>query len=273
MSTDTPPGSEIAARTSSALSPLDEFRAAMGGSAIPGLESVDSSDISLPMISIDHKKNVFIDKLTGTEYPVLDGVLLGLLKQRVMWDSELAPAGSSTGPMCKSNDAVKGEPRENFPWAEFKKNGGPEPVNAPKIDCATCYFATWGSHPKNDTPWCSLQHVYPVVIGGGENITGLLTLSRSALKPSSAYLTGFVRDAKPLFMYRTTVALDHNKRGSVEYSVPKFSRGEATPEDIDLWRRWAKQYDDVKRAMQGIDLTSSDAMTVPRKTDDDGDSF
>lgn len=269
--TDKTPGTEVAKPLTSAL---DEFRAAMGGSSIPGLESVDASDISLPVISIDHKKNAFVDKLTGTEYPVLDGVLLGLLKQRVMWDADLAPAGTSTGPMCKSNDAVTGEPRENFPWADFKKGSGPEPVGSSKIACATCYFATWGSHPKNDTPWCSIQHVYPVVIGGGENITGLLTLSRSGLKPSSAYLTGFVRDAKPLFTHRTTIALDSNKRGSVEYSVPKFTRGEATPEDLDLWRHWAKQYENVKRTMQGVDLTGSDAVTMPRaSTTDDSESF
>lgn len=264
---------EIAKTDSGALSPLDEFRKAMGGDTVTGLESVDASDIALPVINIDHAENVFVDKLTGQKYPEIDGVLLGLLKQRIMWDTEMSAPGSTQGPMCKSPDAVTGAPQENFPWPEYKKAGGALPSGSKTIACADCPFAQWGSNPKNDTPWCSLQHVYPVVVGDSENVTGLLTLQRSALKPSSGYLTGFVRDAKPLFTHRTKIRLDANRKGTVKYSVPRFERGEATPEDLPLWTKWAKQYNHIKRTMQGVDLSGSDSVSVSVADADDEPDF
>lgn len=256
---------DVATRYESAL---DEFKAdiaGMGG-AIPGLETVRSEDLALPIIQIDHKKNAFVDKLTGQEYATLDVVMLGLLKQRVMWPSDL---DSKDGLLCKSQDGSTGTPREKFPWPEFKKGGGVEPLNATHIECETCTFAKWDSHPKNATPWCSLQHVYPVVIGDSTDVTGLLTLQRSAIKPSNGYISGFVREGRPMFTVRTLISLNSNRNGSVEYSTPSFKRGDNTPEDITLWRRWAKQYKDIEGMFHGFDaagdvaVASSPAESTP----------
>jgi hypothetical protein len=238
-------------------SALEEFKAGLGEGAIPGLETVREEDLALPIIQIDHKKNRFVDKLTGTEYESLDCVLLGLLKQRVMWPAD---PDSKDGLLCKSQDAVTGNPREKFPWAEFKKGDGPEPIGADHIACDSCTFAKWGSHPKNDTPWCSLQHVYPVIIGEGESVSGLLTLQRSALKPSNGYISGFVREGRPMFTVRTSIGLNSNRNGSVDFSTPTFKRGEPVAEDVTLWRRWAKEYKAIEALL--LRFSGGDAAVV-----------
>ena len=253
-------------------SALEQFRAAMGGDgvAIPGLESVNQKDLTIPQIAIDHQAGKFVDRLTGETSDSIDGVLLGLLKAQVMWPPQQSAPGQKPQPLCRSRDAVSGVPGETFPWADFKKGAeknaeySPEPLGSPEIACATCYFAQWGSDVKSDSPRCTQQYVFPVMKrqGDGEYIlNGLFTVQRTGIRPANAYISGFVRDGLPLFMHHTTVTLDVNRNGTVQFAVPKFRRGEATPADAELWQSWAKTFEGIKRTTQKRDLGDSLVVT------------
>lgn len=231
-------------------SALEEFLASHGG-AIPGLETVESDDVSLAIIKIDHKTGTFVDSLTGQSYSEIDGVLLGLLKQRIMWDTDLS---AKNGLMCKSRDAKIGTPRESFPWAKFKERKGVEPVGSDEIACATCPFAEWGSHPQRDSSWCALQYTFPVVVGtDSNNVTGLLSLQRSGVKPAKSYVSGFIRDAIPMFSVRTTITLTRAENGGTVYYTPKFARGEAV-EDVEAWKQWASDWGRISKIVSDTDI-------------------
>lgn len=241
-------------------SALELYMEEMKDSELPvGLESVSASDIALAMIRIDHKTGTFVDSLSGETYPELNCVLLGLLKQRVLWDAEL---DTQTGPLCKSRDANVGEPRDNFPWTEFNaKNGTVHMVEPQTILCETCPFAQWGSHPKNKTSWCTAQYTFPVIIGDAERVSGLLTFQRSGLSPTQRYITAFVRDSLPFFAYRTKITLEGAKNGAVTYYTPKFSRGEPI-NDLQKFHEWAEQYTAIKDSIRAADLTSGQDVVI-----------
>jgi hypothetical protein len=227
--------------------------------SIPGLESVDANDVALALIKIDHDAGRFVDSLTGEEYPEIDGVLLGLLKQRVMWADDLE---NSTGPLCKSRDAITGVPREEFPWDHFKAKGGAEPTGSETIACDSCPLAQWGSHPSKNSPWCALQYTFPVAIGDSETVTGLLTFQRSAVSATKGYIGGFIRDRKPLFTHRTKITLEQARKGnSKKYCVPKFVRGDSV-NDIEALRSWSLQFSNIQRVVQSTDLSSSTNVVV-----------
>lgn len=238
------------AKVDESASAVEQFMAEFGGAAPVGLENVGSEDISLAAIKIDHKEGVFVDSLTGQTYAEIDGVLLGMLKQRVLWDPD---PEAKTGPLCKSSDSLVGEPREAFPWVEFKKQGGNEALGAAEINCGTCAFAKWGSHPKNKTPWCSMQYTFPLVIGLEPGVAGLVTFQRSGVKPTQAYMSGFVRDKIPLFAYRTKLSLNVQKAGTVDFATPVFKRGEAIT-DISQMREWAAAFKTIAEISGSADL-------------------
>ncbi len=256
-------------------SALEQFREAMGGgSAIPGLESVNDSDLTIPTIQINHKNGTFVDKLSGQETKTLDGVLLGLLKSRIMWPPQQSAPGQKPMPLCRSRDAITGTPGDAFPWAEWKEGTkkneewSPEPAASEHVACATCYFAQWGSDPKRDASRCALQYVFPIVAGDdASKLTGLVTMQRSAIKPANAYISSFVRDGLPLFTHRTTLTLEQNRNGSVDYAVPKFVRGEATPNDVDLWKNWSKAFSKIQASLVGRDLGDSLVDATPTSDD------
>lgn len=258
-------------------SAMEEFQAAMAaeGMGLPGLEDFSKEDLTIPVIQIEHETGLFVDKLTGEKFPEIDGVLLGLLKSRIMWPPQQNAVGQKPAPMCRSREAITGKPGDNFPWADFKKGTeknkewSPEPLSAETIACSTCYFAQWGSDPKNDSPRCTMQYVFPIMGKRGDeyHLQGLLTVQRTGIKPANAYMSGFVRDGMSLFMHHTTLTLRVQQSGTVKFSVPTFARGEATPADMDLWRSWAETYSGIKQQLQGRDL--GDSLTTPAKAADE----
>lgn len=237
-------------------SAMEEFMKEFGNGAPAGLEDVGADDVALAMIKIDHTKAVFVDSLTGESYEEIDGVMLGLIKQRVMWDPD---PDAKSGPLCKSHDSLTGHPRDAFPWESFKAH---EPIGSHDVACGTCTFAQWGSHPKNDTPWCSAMYTFPVVIGESPNVSGLLSFQRSGLAACKAYMSGFVRDRKPLFSHRTKISLEQSRKGTVYFCTPKFERGPLI-EDITLWRAWQEAYNGIKALTGYRDLGDQDALVTP----------
>ena len=74
------------------------------GGGVDGLEDVDDADLSTPILRIVHKEGVFIDNLTSVQYDEIPCVLLGLVKQRVLWPAEDLDAESSKLPVVELHD-------------------------------------------------------------------------------------------------------------------------------------------------------------------------
>jgi hypothetical protein len=211
-----------------------------------GLEDINPDELVMPKLSISHKEGKYIDDLTGERFDELEVVLLGVVKQRILWEPDVGEAA----PLCKSYNHSVGTPDPQnparFPWkasgfdmADFTDGNG-----AIQLPCDKCPLKEWGSHPKNDTPWCTEQHTFAVMMRAGEDFTApaVLTLQRTGIKASRAYLTSFVRSHTPLFVVTTKLSLSLQKKGSVDYAVPILTRGTPTdeldhPEFAENYRR------------------------------------
>lgn len=224
------------------------------GTGVEGLEDFDTADMVMPTLRINHDETVFEDGLSGEKFPELEVVLLGLIKQRVLWEAEVSEG--KQGPLCKSYDFSVGRPDlKRFPW----QAAGFAPDQAESLPCASCNLKEWGSHPNRDTPWCSEQHTFALLMPVGDDgmAPALLTVQRSAIKPSKTYLTSFARSQTPLFTVRTKISLDGRRRGTVNFAVPKFVRGAGT--DQGDWAWYAEQYRTIR-----------DFVQTPRDGEEDG---
>jgi hypothetical protein len=238
----------------------DIEKAGTGTVAVPdddltGLEDFDTAtDAQMPMLKIDHSQGHFIDGLSDEDLgPEIKVIMLGLIKQRILWDAEVK---DDAKPLCKSYNFTEGRPDEaTFP---VKASGfDRSAVESGALPCADCKLKDWGSHPKNDTPWCTEQHTFALLVQVGDGWQpALLTVQRSAIKPSRQYMTSFARSKTPLYTVVTTIKLDQRKRGSVDYAVPKFTRGGGT--DQDDWAEYAETYRSIRNFVQ-----------TPRTRDDD----
>ena len=83
-----------------------------------GLEDTEASDLSMPIYRIDHEAGCFVNNLTNEEFPEFDAILLGRLKQRILWPMD--PGGGAEGPMCRSYDFNTGIPRAET-WVQSQK--------------------------------------------------------------------------------------------------------------------------------------------------------
>lgn len=216
---------------------------------VVGLEDFDdTTDMVMPRLTIVQKEALFKDGLTGEQYDALSVVWLGLVKQRILWSPEV---GSNDGPLCKSLDFNTGFPQGTdvekerdghlFPW----KSAGFAPADHPDLvlPCEACRLKEWGSNPKNDSPWCSEQHVIALLMEtepGVFEMPALLTLQRSNIKASRAYLTSYRAKKQPTFVAQTHMSLTLQKRGDVEYSTINLVRGAAT--DPELHPDYATRY-------------------------------
>lgn len=209
-----------------------------------GLGDFDSSDMVMPRLSIEHQKGVYVDNLTGEEFPELNVVLLGLVKQRIMWHPDPDHDG---GPLCKSIDAKTGNPGKDFPW-DATNFSQPTDGQSKPLPCDSCALTEWGSHPKNNTPWCSEQYTLPLLMeakGTGEFIApAILTVQRSGVKPARAYMTAFKRSQSPLFTVVTRLTLNTNKKGTVTFSVPVFAKAGET--ERENWGEYATHYQSIR---------------------------
>lgn len=224
--------------------------------AVVGLEDIEATDLVMPRLGIDHKTAEFVDNTSGARYTEIECILLGLVKQRILWHPEVDEGDQ---PLCKSYDFHHGHPNDDFPWSASGFDAGATDSDG-RLPCSGCALKEWDSHPKNKTPWCSEQHTFPLVhlVDGGEQ-PSLLTVQRSAIRASKAYLTGFSRQKQPLFVARTKISLQAMSRGSVTYAVPSFAR----VGDVD-----AQHYDRLADAFRSI---RSFLHTPPQRDDDDGD--
>lgn len=212
---------------------------------VEGLEDVTSDDLVMPRLVIDHKKGKYVDSLSAEEFDSLEVVMLGLVKQRILWPAEIGE--NKEAPLCRSYEFEFGHPdptnTARFPWKASGFSLADYQDDAPQLPCNSCKLQEWGSHPKLDRPWCAEQHVFVIMQPAGESWTpSILTLQSTGIKPSKAYITSFQRSRSPLFTVTTHLSLSLQRRGTVEYAVPILGRGRPTdeadhPEFIENYRR------------------------------------
>lgn len=243
-----------------------------------GLEDVGASDLMLPRLNINHDDARFVNTLTKEEFPALTVVVLGLVKQRIMWPPKLE---DDSKPRCKSPDNVHGFPNMNesgpkknlFPWASSNYEPSQlrtvdlapgENPNYPHgwssnghgtLPCDSCSFAKWGKDEdnKNVPPPCSEQHTYPLLYMQGEGddvswIPALMTLQRSAIKNSRAFINGFAQRRQPFFTQYVGLTLRAEARGGNEYAVPEFRN--LGPSDRNMWGEYAEQLRGVREMVR-----------------------
>ena len=227
-----------------------------------GMEDVGAADLVIPRLSIKHAEGVFVNNLSKEEIPVLNAVILGLVKQRIMWDDDVEEGDK---PQCKSPDHDHGFPQmredieysKQFPWDQSnfdKANFPPNERGLIELPCNSCVFNQWGKDPrsgKSIPPRCSEQHTYPLAYttdGGESYTTAIVTFQRTGIKPSKSYLSTFAQANMPMFTSFTELTLQVNKRGTVEYSVPIFKKG--GPTDRNNWRQYADSYVQIREFLR-----------------------
>ena len=237
-----------------------------GVPAIPeedyGLEDFDTStDAVMPRLTINHPEAKFVDNLSGQEFDSLEVILLGLVKGRILWDSEVEEGDT---PLCKSLNFNEGRPDEDrFPWKQsgFDKNALVVPAGTSELllPCSACGLKEWGSAPNGKTPWCSEQHTFPLLmkVGDGGWAPALFTTQRTGIKPSKTYLTSFARTKTPLYTVTTKLSLQAQKRGTVNYAVPIFVQGE--PTEQSEWPYYAQQYRQIRDFLHTPPVRDEDA--------------
>lgn len=243
---------------------------------VEGLEDFDTADQVMPTLKIDHDSGQLVDGLSGQSYDEIEVILLGLIKQRVLWPAEMG--SGEDPPMCKSYNYTEGHPdARTFPAAASGLAvEWPEGVVLP---CESCALKDWGSHPTRDIPWCTEQHTLPLLMQVNPEdpfslAPAIFTIQRSGIKPSKTYLTAFARERKPLFTVKTKISLDQRKRGSVDFAVPKFVRGEATDPAVHEFcadqYRMIRDFVQTPRAEEAEPAAASaPAASAPAADDDD----
>lgn len=238
-----------------------------------GLEDLDPNEVQIPRIKIVHPHAVFQDGITGEEFPVLNGVLLGMVMQRTMWPKEVQ---SDTRPMCKSNDAALGYPNmdssntdDHFPWNEAV---GLNPTQMEKdaagrvmIPCAACPFSKWtGTKQKPKPPRCAEVHTYPVMYsseeGGPIDRAGIVSFKGSGIRPSKAFLKGFAAAKRAVYTSYASIKLRQEERGMVKYAVPEFSKGGSVPEAE--WPAYQEELKGLREFLREAPRSNSDDAPV-----------
>lgn len=240
-----------------------------------GLEDVGVGDVVMPRLSIVHDGALFRDNQSKQEYPELETIILGLIKQRVYFHPEVEDGDK---PMCKSSDFEHGFPNvsedtkreKRFPWEKSNFNPADFPPNPSfnnlvTLPCASCIFKDWD---KGDwkAPPCAEQHTYALLYNSTPDATSfeektwqpaLVSFQKTGIKPSRTYLSAFAQSKTPMFTVFTTLGLTQQSRGAVKYSVPTFRKG--GPTDRNSWGEWAEQYRQVRSFVR----------QPPRNEDDD----
>ena len=216
-----------------------------------GLEDFDSSDLTMPRLSIDHPDAGFRNSQTDEIFPELIVILLGLHKSRLMW-GDINEGDEKDAPLCKSPDCKHGFPNidsqlpasKQFPWdAQSVYNKGDlKPIEIgdnlltmPSLGCKSCHFKEWNTDPTGKKPWCSEEWTFPLLYQDPEDkevwVPALFGIRRSGIKPARQYVTPFASKKTPIFTVATKLSLESNRRGSVKYCTPVFSKVGKTDPD------------------------------------------
>lgn len=198
---------------------------------VDGLEDLEEGDLTIPRVTIDHPGGQFVDSQTNERFDEFDAIMLGLVKQKVLWPPE--PGAEGEGPMCRAVDNAIGVPDPTKWVAKF--NGVTavtvsgftfEEVEAGNLPCANCGLKEWDSHPNNGTPWCNEQYTFAIIrlMEDGTQIPALISFQKTGLKACKSYVSGFRQARRPLYTAVTRLTAVHQKKGTVEFVTPSFAK-------------------------------------------------
>ena len=224
-----------------------------------GLEEFGVEDTVIPRITIAHKDGQFKDSLTNEQFDTLTVIILGLVKQRVLWHMTV---DDDDWPMCRSTNHITGfpnlsdeQPKEKrFPWDKSKFDKAdfpPDEDGLIRLPCEGCALKEWGTHPDGKRPYCTEQFTLPILYDprGDENfVPAVVTFQKTGLKPLKTYLSSFARSRGAAYEAVTEMSLDLQSRGDTVYSVPKFKRVGDT--DQDDWRMFSANYKSIAQFLR-----------------------
>lgn len=244
-----------------------------------GLEEFGQEDAVIPRLQIVHKEGLFKDNLNGATYPKVKLIILGMVKQRIMWHPTV---DDNDKPMCRSADFETGFPtiadvpkEKLFPWhlSGFDpKHFTPDEDGQIELACKDCKLKEWKTHPNGKTPYCAEQWSLSVMYDGMDPDSGqysgtwsvaLLSLQKSSLKAIKSYLTSFTRPpVRPAYTAVCEASLTLKSRGQVDYSEPSFKNvGTTDPanyQEYSIQARTMRDY--LKRSPEPIDSDADVSM-------------
>jgi len=239
-----------------------------------GLEDTDASDLTTPVYRIDHEGGVFVNGLTNERMQSFDVILLGRIKQRILWPMDVG--GDGEAPMCRSYDFANGIPRPET-WVQPQKSN--PALTAVKLSgwdytqvedaasgsaglsCANCNLKDWGS--DRTPPWCNEQWTFPFISLDEDGLPlapGVISFQRTGLKPCKTYVSGFVQAKSALYTVVTRLTAVLQQRGSVKWVTPSFQR----LRDSD-----PTQWNDYSMALHSIKGFLTTPRTFTTETDED----
>lgn len=252
-----------------------------------GMEDVGVSDIIIPRLRMQ-KDGTFINNTSKEVMLDLMCVVVGVVKQRVMWDSKVE---DNDRPQCKSPNAVLGFPqlrtdiqqRLQFPWdrSNFTRETArpielePSPEfpdgwssnGLSVLPCESCTFKEWGK--DRTPPACSEQYTFVLnyTQDGGESHTGaLLTLSKTGVKPAKEFISAISQRKANFFSVYSRITLNVSRKGTNEYAVPSFKI--EGPTDRMKWRSYADQYLAIRSYLRQAPRPADDDTVASSATDD-----
>lgn len=226
------------------------------------LDEITPEDVPTPRLRVIPDEGVFENADTGERYEELVCIILGLARSRVFWPPEME---EDSVPFCRSQDAKTGYPnveddvpvKKQFPWKRSNFDRADLPVvegtDQPIIQCAECIFSKWDDENGRPAP-CSEVLNLPVFYQDRYGVmnAAIVTFKRSGFRPTMRYLGAMKQAKQSPFMYYTTIRLEPRKRGEVDYSVPKFVKGEMTErgEGNENWIYYHKVWQQIREFMR-----------------------
>jgi hypothetical protein len=219
-----------------------------------GLDDL-GNDLIVPRLRIKHKLGVFQSDGTGQQFPELICVILGLVRQRVLFHHVVEDGDM---PMCKSPDFQYGYPNFDpprketvFPWDRAKLNPNdfpPDEDGNVAIPCQSCALKEWGTHPvTSKAPYCAEQHTLPIYFAesveellADQFYPALITVQKTGIAPSKRYLGTFKQRGVGAYTVITKITLLQQKRGQNDYCVPQFQQIGTTPQE--KWTKYSEDY-------------------------------
>lgn len=116
-------------------------------------------------LTLDHKKGVWYDRLTGETFSGFTFLFLGARKRRSMWYNLEALGGRRE--VCSSDDAVTGSPKSGFPWPIAPEMEEKFDHATGTIKCDECVFRQFDKHVWKNPP-CTAQYVCPILFSENE---------------------------------------------------------------------------------------------------------
>ena len=221
------------------------------GTGIDGLEEVSQRDLSMPILRIDHSNACYINSLTNESNANLTVIMLGLCKQRIMWP--LDPGEPGERPLCRSYEFKHGVPNpDNWDRALLQASGftREQVESSDPLPCESCNLKEWGTHPKTGGTWCNEQYTFPVLVFGDDQSPSPAVISfvRTGIKPCRNYVSGFVQSNKPLYTAMTKMGLQAQRKGSVDYAIPRFTKMDDT--DPAQWPKYSEAFHAIRDYLQ-----------------------